>query len=88
MRRFPWRRLSIVALGLACSLASSARAQLRRDTSGVWLPPTSYAAPDDAFALSLNPAALAFVDDWTVSYVHADAGNEDRVRPEPIQPAE
>ena len=68
-----------LALGLiTCALAllaSTAHAQLRRDTSGVWIPPASYAASDDAFALSLDPAAMAFVDDWTVSYVHADAAD-------------
>lgn len=62
--------LALVLLG-----AAPAAAQFRRDTSGVWLPPASYAASDDAFALSLDPAAMAFVDDWTVSYVHADAAD-------------
>ncbi len=71
------QRVLLVPLALLAllTLASSARAQLRRDTSGVWLPPSSYAASDDAFALSLDPAAMAFVDDWSVSYVHADAAD-------------
>lgn len=60
---------------LALAAPSLAHAQLRRDTSGVWLPPSSCAASDDAFALSLDPAALAFIDDWRVSYVHADAAD-------------
>jgi protease-4 len=67
---------AVLALTVALSLGGSvAHAQLRRDTSGVWLPPTSYAASDDAYALSLDPAAMAFVDDWTVAYVHADAAD-------------
>ncbi len=68
------RHALLVCLALA-ALPSIARAQLRRATSGVWLPPSSYAASDDAFALSLDPAAMAFVDDWTVAYVHADAAD-------------
>ncbi len=54
--------------------AAPATAQFRRETSGVWLPPASYSATDDALALSLDPAALAFVDDWSIHYVHADSG--------------
>jgi len=68
------RRL-LASIAAVTLLASPASAQLRRETSGVWLPPSSYAASDDAFALSLDPAAMAFVDDWTVAYVHADAAD-------------
>ena len=65
-----------LALVIALTLSSSiAHAQLRRDTSGVWLPPSSYAASDDAYALSLDPASMAFVDDWTIAYVHADSAS-------------
>ncbi len=74
------RRTWLIGVGLLLSLAlpTSTRAQLRRETSGVWLPSTSFAASDDALALSLDPAALAFVDGWSVHYVHADSGEGER----------
>lgn len=75
-------RLWVTALCLAvlghAALASLGVAQLRRESSGVALPPTSYAAPDDALAVSLNPASVAFLDSWGVHYVHADSGDAER----------
>jgi protease IV len=66
---------AIASLVLVSALvAGPAAAQFRRETSGVWLPPSSYAATDDAFALSLDPAAMAFLSDWSIHYVHADSG--------------
>lgn len=59
--------------------ASPAAAQLRRESSGVALPPTGYAAPDDAFAVALNPASVAFLDSWSIQYVHTDSGDVERL---------
>ncbi len=70
------RLVGTVLLVIAGSVvAAPVEAQLRRATSGVWLPPTSYAASDDAFALSLDPAAMGLVDDWRIAYVHADGAD-------------
>lgn len=65
-------------VSLLVFLAAPASAQLRRDTSGAWLPPSSYAASDDALALSLNPSALAFLGAYSVHFSHADAGDGER----------
>ena len=56
-------------------LASPAEAQWRRDTSPVAIPPVSLTAPDDALAMAVNPASLAFLSGWGVHYVHADAND-------------
>ena len=60
------------------ALTSTAQAQFRRDTSSVAIPPTGYAAPDDALAMAYNPAALAYLSGWGVQYVHADADDRER----------
>ena len=62
----------ILAAGLAWLCDQSASAQLVRGTGGVRLPATSVAAPDDAYALETNPAALAYIPGWEVAYVHAE----------------
>jgi protease-4 len=66
-------RFAVSALLVAlCLGAAPALAQLRRDTSPVALPPTGYTAPDDALAVAVNPAAVAFLSGWGAQYVHAD----------------
>lgn len=67
--------LSLLAL---TALPLSASAQLRRESSGAALPPASYAASDDALAVSLNPASIAHLDTYSVHYSHADSGEAER----------
>lgn len=61
---------------LAVLGVASASAQFRRTTSPVAIPPTTFTAPDDAFAVAVDPAAVAFVSGWGIQFVHVDA--EDR----------
>lgn len=70
-------RASLLVLALTL-VTSSAAAQLRRDTSPVAVPPVSLTAPDDALAVAVNPASLAFLSGWGVHYVHADADDAQR----------
>lgn len=67
--------LLVAALPLAL-LAAPAGAQLRRASSPVWQPPVSIVAPDDALAVSVNPAALPYLRDWSLVYVHAEAAED------------
>lgn len=69
--------ISLLA-ALVVSIAAPAAAQLRRDSSGAWLPPASYAASDDALSVSLNPASIAHQDTWSLHYSHADSGDAER----------
>lgn len=55
--------------------ASPSVAQWRRPTSGVDGLPVSLAAPEGAFALEANPAALALLPAWEVAVMVADAGD-------------
>ena len=54
-------------------LPGRAEAQLRRATSPTWQPAVSIAAPDDALAVSVDPAAMAYLRGWSAVYVHAEA---------------
>ncbi len=59
-------------------MASGSQAQLRRATGSPTLPAVSTAAPDDAFALETNPAALGLLSGWELAYVHVDrVGNDE-----------
>jgi protease-4 len=72
------RLLCLVSLLVASlAVAAPAAAQLRRDTSPVAIPPVSLTAPDDALAMAVNPASLAFLSGWGVQYVHADADDRE-----------
>ncbi len=70
---------ALLGLGVALLSASAAKAQLRRATSPVSGPPVSITAPDDALAMSVDPAALAFLSGWSLAYVHADADPSQRL---------
>lgn len=70
------RALAALISLLAIALASPASAQLRRVTSPVWQPPVSLAAPDDALAVSVNPAALPYLRSWSALYVHAEGEDQ------------
>jgi protease-4 len=59
-----------ITLVLSAGLAS---AQLRDETGPVLVPVASVAAPDDAHAVSQNPAALPYLDAASLVYVHAEA---------------
>lgn len=73
------RAALFILAGLCAALAPGrADAQLRRESSGVALPPASIAASDDALAVALDPASVAFLDAWSVHYVHADSGDAER----------
>jgi protease-4 len=65
--------LTGLALTLALLVPSVAVAQLRRATMPVWQPPVSITAPDDALAVSIDPAALPYLRSWSLAYVHAEA---------------
>jgi protease-4 len=67
-----------VSLLAVLFFTTTASAQLRRDSSGAWLPPTSYAASDDALSVAVNPASIAHLDTWSVHYSHADSGDGER----------
>ena len=54
-------------------LPARAEAQLRRATSPTWQPAVSIVAPDDALAVSVDPAAMAYLRGWSAVYVHAEA---------------
>lgn len=53
---------------------TTVRAQWRRPTEPVSLPAYSIVGVDSPEAVNLNPAALAALPAWGLSYVHADAG--------------
>jgi protease-4 len=61
------------------AIPPAADAQLRRDTNPVAIPPVSLSAPDDALAMAVSPASLAFLSGWGVHYVHADADDRQRL---------
>jgi len=67
MRAFLW--LTALASALSASLAS---AQLSRPTQPVAQPGYGFTSADGPEVLALNPSALAFLESWGVSYVHAD----------------
>lgn len=54
-----------------------AEAQFRRETSLVMAPPSPITAPGDGWATNLNPAELANLGSYTLTYVHTDAGSSD-----------
>ncbi len=54
--------------------ATRASAQLRTGTPGIGNPSPSLTAPDDAFATTLNPAALPFLRTWSVTGIYNDVG--------------
>src|SRR5262245_52644834 len=68
-----------LALVLNAFLAESAGAQLSRETAPVDQPGYGLAAPDGPESVVLNPAAMAFLSSWGVSYVHADSGDSERM---------
>ncbi len=51
-------------------LATSASAQFRREAGPVMLPPILAGSPDGAFAVEINPAAIASLPGWQVAYLH------------------
>lgn len=65
-------RVLFAALVFALWFPLAAAAQWDRPTAPVALPPVSIAAPDDVYAITLDPAALGFLDAWGLAYVHAD----------------
>jgi protease-4 len=69
------RFLAVLGLVLATllTLPMRAAAQLRGQTDHVLAPGASMAAPDDADAVDVNPAALGFLDGVSLTYVHAEA---------------
>ncbi len=70
--------MRFLALLLVLSSATVS-AQLRRATGGPAMPAVSVAAPDSAFALETNPAALADIRGWDVTYLHTDVAGSDRL---------
>lgn len=75
------RHTSIV-LAILLFVPALARAQaptgpFRRATGSVSTPAVSLVAPGDALAVEVNPAAIAFLDSWGLTYVHADAQSDD-----------
>lgn len=77
------RGLAFALASLALGTAAPVAAQLTRPTSSAFMPAASYAAPDDALAMSANPASLAALDGWSLAYVGTfsldDAGSERRL---------
>lgn len=65
---------ALVVVGLAPPVAS---AQFRRDTSLVMAPPSAITAPGDGWATDLNPAELANLGTFTLTYVHTEAEEGD-----------
>ncbi len=59
--------------------ATQTRAQLRSVAEPVSLPGMSMAAPDSAWAVDLNPAALAFAPSWSLAYQHSEATSGERL---------
>jgi len=74
MLRRVHRALSI-ALPLPL-LAAPARAQLSRPTEPVAQPGYGFTSADGPETLALNPSAMAFLESWGVSYVHADTADD------------
>lgn len=74
-------RAAIASFVLILCLPALAFAQgsgpFHRATASVLGPPESLAAPDDALAVEINPAALALLESWGLLYVHADAQSDD-----------
>jgi protease-4 len=66
----------LLSLVFAAGL-SPVSAQLRDETTPVLVPVASVAAPDDAHAVSQNPAALPFLEGASLVYVHAEALGDD-----------
>ena len=66
-------RALMVATVLA--LPMSASGQLRGRTAPVVTPAAGLALPDDAHAVAINPAALGFLDSWSLTYIHAGAAD-------------
>lgn len=60
-----------LAVVLSLFLAAPASAQFRRATGPVMLPPILVGAPDGAFAVEANPAAIAQLRGWQLAYVRA-----------------
>jgi protease IV len=58
----------LAALALACALPAAA--QQRSSTSGMPTPASSFALTDDATAMNVNPAALAFAKGLLVEYAN------------------
>lgn len=76
-----WTSLSFAGVFIvAFVLAPAAHAQpgpFHRATASVAGPPESLAAPDDAYAVEVNPAAIALLRAWGLLYVHSDAQADD-----------
>lgn len=70
------QRLRWLVLVVAWLWVGSAQAQWRRSTGPVAAPPLSLVDPGDALAVEHHPAALAFLDAWSLVYLHADAGDQ------------
>lgn len=68
-----------IALFIALCSASPAAAQLARPTQPVAQPGFGFTSADGPEVLALNPSALAFLESWGVSYVHAEAGDGARM---------
>ncbi len=84
LRSSPSREIACLILPFAASFALAgprpAQAQLRGRTSAALTPATSVTLPDDAHGVITNPAALGFLDSWSLAYIHAEAEEEDRYR--------
>ena len=52
---------------------ATAAGQIRGRTAPVLTPATGLALPDDAHAVAVNPAALGFLESWSLAYIHAGA---------------
>ncbi|MFK7988703.1 MAG: S49 family peptidase, partial [Sandaracinaceae bacterium] len=66
-------RIRTLAALLLLSMPLPASAQFTRQTSAVDLPGYGIATHDGPETLTLNPANMAFLPSWGVSFVHADA---------------
>ncbi len=80
LRSVPGAAATVVLLSAAAVLAGSslaslplAHAQLRSAPVTVAPPPVLIGNPDDPIAVDVDPAALAFLPAWGLTYVHADA---------------
>lgn len=70
-----------VVVGAACAVgvvvvSATAGAQFRSRSDLVLAPLLGWTTPDDAHAVALNPAALPYLESWSLVYQHAEAGAE------------
>lgn len=66
--------MALAALWVALPAVGSA--QLRGETAPVLAPGVPLTSPDDAAAVDVNPAALGFLDGWSLTYVHVDSQDD------------